>query len=175
MIRGVVSGSKDFPFVTLSWLRSREELEKEWMKSDPVGYSQHSSIVASECVPSHAMAFDLAIGQCRAFDYKAGKFWEDLLHRADWRDPQNGYQFAKDYFKTGLLNEQHTKNYMNKPDEVLPRGEFGVLNQFNNATTVKPSRDLSAGNQEIANLQWDMPKSKSDGDLGIVKQKSWWE
>ena len=121
VICGVVTGTKDFLNVTLTWLRPRDELEKEWMKADPVSYSQHSSIVASEYAPSHAMAFDLAIGQCRAFDYKAGKFWEDLLHRADWRDPQNGYQFAKDYFKTGLLNEQHTKNYMNKPDEVLPR------------------------------------------------------
>lgn len=175
VIRGVVTGSQDFPNVTLTWLRSREELEKEWCKSDPVGFSQHSSIVMNKLAPSHAMAFDLAIGQCKSFDYQAGKFWERLLHRADWRDPQNGYQFAKDYYKTGQLNEQHTKNYMNKPDEVLPTGEFGVENQFNNATSVKPSRDLAAGNQEVANLQWDMPKPKSDSDLGIVKQKSWWE
>jgi hypothetical protein len=89
VINGVVAGSKDFPTVTLTWLRPREELEKEWAKSDPVSYSQHSSIVMSEYAPSHAMAFDLAIGQCRSFDYKAGKFWEDLLHRADWRDPLN--------------------------------------------------------------------------------------
>ncbi|MBV8044200.1 DUF3274 domain-containing protein, partial [Pluralibacter sp.] len=87
MIHGVVSGTKDFQSVTLTWLRPREELEKEWQKSDPVGYSQHSSIVMSEFAPSHAMAFDLALGQCRSFDYQAGKFWEALLHRADWRDP----------------------------------------------------------------------------------------
>ncbi|HDC4533159.1 TPA: DUF3274 domain-containing protein [Enterobacter asburiae] len=175
VIRGVVTGTKDFLNVTLTWLRPRDELEKEWMKADPVSYSQHSSIVASEYAPSHAMAFDLAIGQCRAFDYKAGKFWEDLLHRADWRDPQNGNQHARDYYRSGKLNEALTKWFMNKPNDVLPKGEFGVVNQFNNATTVKPSRDLAAGNQEVANLQWDMPKSKSDGDLGITKQKSWWE
>ncbi|UTJ46183.1 DUF3274 domain-containing protein [Atlantibacter subterranea] len=175
VIRGVVTGSRDFSQLTLTWLKSRDELEKEWQKTDPVGYSQHSSIVMSEFAPSHAMAFDLAIGQCRSFDYKAGKFWEYLLHRADWRDPQNGNPAAKEYYRTGKLNEERTKWFMNKPEEILPKGEFGVENQFNNATTVKPSRDLAAGNQEVANLQWDLPKPKSDSDLGIVKQKSWWE
>ncbi|WP_448886804.1 effector protein Tle3 domain-containing protein [Enterobacter hormaechei] len=160
-----MSGSRDFQLVTLTWKKTPEELQAEWQKIDPVGYSQHSSIVMSEFVPSHAMAFDLAIGQCKSFDYQAGKFWEGLLHRADWRDPQNGNQFAKDYYKTGRLNEQFTKNYMNKPDEVLPTGEFGVKNQFNISTTVKPSRDLAIGNQEIANLQWAMPKPKSESQL----------
>ncbi|EJB6973492.1 DUF3274 domain-containing protein, partial [Enterobacter hormaechei] len=165
VIYGEVSGSRDFQLVTLTWKKTPEELQAEWQKIDPVGYSQHSSIVMSEFVPSHAMAFDLAIGQCKSFDYQAGKFWEGLLHRADWRDPQNGNQFAKDYYKTGRLNEQFTKNYMNKPDEVLPTGEFGVKNQFNISTTVKPSRDLAIGNQEIANLQWAMPKPKSESQL----------
>lgn len=175
VIRGEVTGTRDFSQLTLTWLKSRDELEKEWQKTDPVGYSQHSSIVASEFAPSHAMAFDLAIGQCKSFDYQAGKFWEGLLHRADWRDPQNGYPFAKEYYRTGKLDNATTKFFMNKPDDILPKGEFGVENQFNNATTVKPSRDLAAGNQEVANLQWDMPKPKSDSSLGIAKQKSWWE
>ena len=165
VIKGVVTGSKDYQFVTLTWLRSREELEKEWMKSDPVGYSQHSSIVMSEHAPSHAMAFDLAIGQCRAFDYKAGKFWEDLLHRADWRDPLNKNKSAVDYYRAGKMDEMLTKRFMNKPEDVLPKGEYGVVNQFNNAKSVKPSRDLAAGNQEVKNLQWDMPKAKSDAAL----------
>lgn len=165
VIKGVVTGSKDFPYVTLTWLRSREEQEKEWMKSDPVGYSQHSSIVMSEYAPSHAMAFDLAIGQCRAFDYKAGKFWEDLLHRADWRDPLNKNLDAKEYYRSGQLPVFQTKDFMNKPDEVLPKGDYGVVNQFNNSTSVKPSRDLAAGNQQVKNLQWDMPRAKSDAAL----------
>ncbi|HCD6083815.1 TPA: DUF3274 domain-containing protein, partial [Enterobacter asburiae] len=175
VIRGVVTGTKDFLNVTLTWLRPRDELEKEWMKADPVSYSQHSSIVASEYAPSHAMAFDLAIGQCRAFDYKAGKFWEDLLHRADWRDPQNGFKPAVDYYRAGKLPEALTKWFMNKPDDILPKGDFGVVNLFNNATKVIPSRDLAVGNQEVANLQWDMPKSKSDRELGIARAKEWWE
>ncbi|HGH4679292.1 TPA: DUF3274 domain-containing protein [Enterobacter bugandensis] len=167
VINGVVTGSKDFPTVTLTWLRPREELEKEWAKSDPVSYSQHSSIVMSEYAPSHAMAFDLAIGQCRSFDYKAGKFWEDLLHRADWRDPLNKNLQAVEYYRSGILPDETTKWFMNRPDDILPKGNFGVVNEFNNATKVKLSRDLAVGNQEVANLQWDMPKAKSDRELGL--------
>lgn len=172
VINGVVGGSKDFQTVTLTWLRPREELEQEWAKSDPVSYSQHSSIVMSEYAPSHAMAFDLAIGQCRSFDFKAGKFWEDLLHRADWRDPLNKNQQATEYYRSGKLPVISTKFFMNKPDDVLPTGNFGVSNEYQNATTVKPSRDLSAGNQVIKNLQWDMPKAKSDRELGLQNQRS---
>ncbi|MFJ3457133.1 DUF3274 domain-containing protein [Scandinavium goeteborgense] len=165
VIHGIVTGTKDFQSVTLTWLKTPEELQAEWQKTDPVGYSQHSSIVMSEFAPSHAMAFDLAIGQCKAFDYKAGKFWEDLLHRADWRDPLNGYAAAKDYYRTGKLDDQITKWFMNKPDKVLPKGEFGVVNRFNNATKVVPSRDMAEGNKEVPNLQWDMPKPLSDSQL----------
>lgn len=172
VIHGEVIGTKDFSQLTLTWLKPREELENEWQKADPVGYSQHSSIVMSEFAPSHAMAFDLAIGPCRSFDYKAGNFWEDLLHRADWRDPLNGNIAAKEYYRTGRLPGAQTKNHMNKPDEVLPHGNYGVLNEFNNATRVRPSRDLAAGNQEVANLQWEMPKPKSDRELGIGNQRS---
>jgi len=119
----------------------------------------------SEFAPSHAMAFDLAIGQCKAFDYKAGKFWEGLLHRADWRDPLNGFKPTVEYYRTGKLQEPQTKFHMNKPNAVLPTGEYGVVNQFNNATTVVPSRDLAAGNKEVPNLQWDMPEPLSDSQL----------
>jgi len=165
VIHGIVSGSKDFQSVTLTWKKTDEELQAEWQKTDPVGYSQHSSIVMSEFAPSHAMAFDLAIGQCKAFDYKAGKFWEGLLHRADWRDPLNGNAAAKEYYRTGKLPQTPTKDYMNKPDAILPTGDYGVVNKFNNATRVVPSRDLSTGNKEVPNLQWDMPKPLSDSQL----------
>lgn len=165
VIYGEVSGSRDFQLVTLTWKKTPEELQAEWQKIDPVGYSQHSSIVMSEFAPSHAMAFDLAIGQCKSFDYQAGKFWEGLLHRADWRDPQNGYEPALEYYRSGKLPETQTKFYMNWPDEVLPKGDYGVKNHFNNSTTIKPSRDLTAGNQVMTNLQWDMPKPKSESQL----------
>ena len=166
VIHGMVSGSKDFPALTLTWLKSRDELEKEWQKSDPVSYSQHSSVVMSEFAPSHAMAFDLAIGQCKAFNYKAGEFWEALLHRADWRDVHNGNVDAKEYYRTGRLPLEGTKNYMSKPDEVIPSlKECGVVNQFMNATKVIPSRDLATGKKEVPNTQWDRPDTLTDRQM----------
>ncbi|MCK7246027.1 DUF3274 domain-containing protein [Enterobacter asburiae] len=172
VIHGEVTGSKDYPVLSITWLKTREELEKEWKKVDPVSYSQHSSIVMSEFAPSHAMAFDLAIGQCKSFDYKAGKFWEGLLHRADWRDPQSGNQYAREYYKSGRLPTASTKDFMNKPDKVLPAGDFGVKNDY---AGIRPrSRnlmDIETGTarpedfQEVKLLQWEMPKPKSDSQL----------
>lgn len=172
VIHGEVTGSKDYPVLSITWMKTREELEKEWKKADPVSYSQHSSIVMSEFAPSHAMAFDLAIGQCKSFDYKAGKFWESLLHRADWRDPQNGYPFAKEYYRTGKLDNVTTKFFMNKPDDILPKGDFGVENDY---AGIRPRprnlMDIETGTvrpgdfQEIKLLQWEMPKPMSDSQL----------
>lgn len=165
VIKGIVTGTKDFMNLQLTWLKSREQLEEEWKKADPVGYSQHSSIVMSEFAPSHAMAFDLAIGQCKAFDLQQGKFWEGLLHRADWRDPQNVFVDAKNYYRTGRLPEVTTKFFMNDPDKVLPTGDFGVSNQFYNSRKVKPAHYPEIHNTDEANLQWDRPKALSDYQL----------
>ncbi|WP_144811909.1 hypothetical protein [Enterobacter sp. DE0047] len=165
--RGVVTGTKDFQQVTLTWNKSQDELYEEWRKSDPISYSQHSSIVMSELAPSHAMAFDLAIGQCKAFDYKAGAFWEALLHRADWRDQHNGNIDAREYYRTGKLPLAQTKYYMNKPDDVLPKGDFGVENEYMHKYTIVPAQKNEIHNREQkeANLQWDMPKPKKDSEL----------
>ncbi|WP_368525230.1 T6SS effector phospholipase Tle3 domain-containing protein [Enterobacter asburiae] len=168
VIQGVVSGVDTFRNLTLVWLKNRDELEDEWKKADPVGYSQHSSIVMSECAPSQAMAFDLAIGQCKSFDFKAGRFWEDLLHRADWRDPLNKNSYATDYYKTGRLNKENTKDFMNKPQDVLPKGCFGVVNDYvrtrpnqRNKLEIDTGIVKSASFEEKNILQWDMPRALS--------------
>lgn len=165
--RGVVTGTKDFQQVTLTWNKSPDELYEEWRKSDPVSYSQHSSIVMSEFAPSYAMAFDLAIGQCKAFDYKAGAFWEALLHRADWRDHLNGNPQAREYYQTGKLSVPETKNFMNRPEDILPKGDFGVENEYMHKYTIVPAQKNEIHNREQkeANLQWDMPKPKTDSEL----------
>ncbi|MDU4841182.1 MAG: DUF3274 domain-containing protein [Leclercia adecarboxylata] len=172
VIHGRVTGSKDYPVLSITWLKTREELEEEWQKTDPVGYSQHSSIVMSEFAPSHAMAFDLAIGQCKSFDYQAGKFWEALLHLADWRDPLNKNSDVKEYYRTGRLPVGTTKNYMNKPDEVLPQGNYGVMNDYAGVRPrVRNPKNIDMGVfkaedfQERKLLQWEMPKPKSDSQL----------
>lgn len=162
MVKGIITGTKDFKELQLTWLKTRDELEKEWKQADPVGYSQHSSIVMSKLTPSHAMAFDLAVGQCKSFDFKWGEFWMDLLHRADWRDPQNKFIPAKNYYRTGNLIDADTKFFMNKPDDILPTGDFGVVNEYYNSTKVKPARYPEIYNEETPNLQWDMPKPLND-------------
>ncbi len=55
---------------------------------------------------------------------------ESLLHRADWRNPLNGNADAREYYRSGRLPVAGTKNFMNKPDEVLPLGDFGVENDY---------------------------------------------
>ncbi|QCZ26229.1 effector protein Tle3 domain-containing protein [Leclercia adecarboxylata] len=172
VIEGKVTGSKEYPVLSVTWLKTREELEKEWQKTDPVGYSQHSSIVMSEFAPSQAMAFDLAIGQCKSFDFKAGKFWEELLHLADWRDPLNKNSEVKEYFRTGRLPIGTTKNYMNRPDEVLPQGNYGVKNDYagirpnvRNPKYVDMGVFKTEDFQERKLLQWELPKPKSDSQL----------
>lgn len=173
VIYGVITGSREYRGKQLTWLKTREELEKEWMETDPVAYSQHSSIVMSKPTPSHSMAFDLAIGQCESFDFQDGKFWEALLHRADWRDPQNGFPAAKEYYQTGRLPTAETKYHMNKPDEVLPTGEFGVVNDYGprQKPNIRTRREIALGITHgdsasmITITQWDMPKTLNDKEL----------
>ncbi|MFO6300371.1 effector protein Tle3 domain-containing protein [Rahnella selenatireducens] len=173
IIYGVITGSREYKGIQLTWLKTREELEKEWMATDPVAYSQHSSIVMSEFAPAQAMAFDLAIGQCKAFDHQDGQFWEDLLHRADWRDPQNGDDFTKQYYRAGRLNPSTIKDFMNKPDNILPTGEFGVVNDYGprEVQNIRTRREIAlgiphAGNADMVPIpQWDMPALLNDNEL----------
>ena len=72
---------------------------------------------------------------------------------------KNGLQKTVDYYDTGILNKADTKDYMNKPDDILPKGKFGVVNEFYHSTTVKPAKYNEIYNTEISNLQWDMPES----------------
>ncbi|MEL4867825.1 DUF3274 domain-containing protein [Pantoea agglomerans] len=132
------------------------ELHKLFSSSDDVMFSQHSSIVMSPKVPELAMAYDLAIGPCKSFDFEHGEFWKELLHLADWREWSSD-TYARNYYRTGQLPEPETKIFMNKPDQILPKGEFGVVNQFMNASRVIPARYPEVHNREVVNLQWPMP------------------
>ncbi|WP_324254522.1 T6SS effector phospholipase Tle3 domain-containing protein [Ewingella americana] len=136
------------------------ELHDLYSKSDDVMFSQHSSIVMSDKVPELAMAYDLAIGPCKAFDMDHGDFWKRLIKFADWREWSED-KGVSEYYETGILPGPETKKYMNKPHSVLPTGEFGVVNQFMNATRVVPARYPEIHNKEVANLQWPMPRVES--------------
>lgn len=170
VIKGVITGKPEARGLQLTWLKTREQLEKEWKESDPVGYSQHSSIVMSKFAPSHAMAFDLAIGQCQAFDYQEGKFWEELLQRADWRDPMNPFEPAKEYYQTGRLPEPRTKHYMNKPDDVLPNdvsNDYGPREKpyTRSRQDIETGRVPPGGMQMIPVTQWTRPEPLRDDQL----------
>ena len=127
----------------------------------------------SEFAPSHAMAFDLAIGQCKAFDYQQGKFWEGLLHRADWRDPLNGFRDARDYYRTGKLSEPRTKFFMNRPNDILPTGEFGIVNDYGpreklyvrNRIEIEMGLFPYGSTGMVKINQWNRPKTLSDSEL----------
>jgi hypothetical protein len=97
------------------------------------------------------------VGICRAFDHENGEFWVKLLRRGDWRMKLNGFQEAVDYYSTGKLNKDHSKDFMNRPNDILPKGQFGVVNEYYHSTTVKPARHNEIYNTETSNLQWDMP------------------
>lgn len=155
--KGVVLGGGYNKTVQLIYEKTPDELQREWLQSEQVGYSQHSSIVMSKDAPAKAMAFDLAVGICGAFDYENGEFWVKLLRRGDWRMKLNGFQEAVDYYSTGKLNKDHSKDFMNRPNDILPKGQFGVVNEYYHSTTVKPARHNEIYNTETSNLQWDMP------------------
>ncbi|MCS2155968.1 DUF3274 domain-containing protein [Scandinavium sp. H11S7] len=159
-IKGEVFDSgHNHKMVQLTSAKTPEELEKEWMQSDPIGYSQHSSIVASKDVPEKAMVFDLAVGKCKAFDFRYGAFWIELLQRADWRNKNSLFVNAVEYYRSGKLDVRNTKPFMNRPEEILPKGEFGVVNEYYNATTTRPAMRNEIHNREESNLQWKMPKA----------------
>jgi len=170
IVKGIITGTHQFRGIQLTWLTPRDELEKKWMETELVEYSQHSSIVMSEFSPAHAMAFDLAIGQCKAFDYQGGKFWEELLQRADWRDPMNGFGPAKEYYRTDRLNEGLTKWFMNKPDSILPKDVENDYGPREYPSTRSPKDidmgRLPPGSSEMLTVkQWDMPKTLLDEEL----------
>ncbi|MBF7955843.1 DUF3274 domain-containing protein [Rahnella victoriana] len=116
-------------------------------------FSQHSSIVTNIEVAQKSTAFDLAIGQCQAFEYQ--EFWEGLLLKADWRREMNPDPNVKAYYRDGLLPFDDIKKFMNHPElpKGMPLGELGVMNDY--GAREKPNV-LGTGTTNV--LQWEMPK-----------------
>lgn len=137
-------------------------------KRNNITFNQHSGIVANPDVPRKAMAYDLAIGQCVAFEHK--DFWDNLLLRADWRRPGNPDSDTCKYYAEGIF-PKGIKDQMNKPEageKPMPTGKYGVLNDYDAIRTVKyPFRvPYGAKNIDISQtqftteLQWPMPDPK---------------
>lgn len=128
-------------------------------------YSQHSSIVANVEVSEKSTAYDLAIGQCEAFNHKA--FWKQLLLQADWRRAENPDSDVRQYYQDGILPSGF-KPFMNKPERqhAMPTGDLGVVNDYGGITQIKdpfsvpygqPNIDISKIETET-DLQWPMPE-----------------
>ncbi|QLK62226.1 DUF3274 domain-containing protein [Enterobacteriaceae bacterium Kacie_13] len=125
--------------------------------------SQHSSIVTSKDVPEKAMAYDLAIGECQAFEHK--DIWEGLLLRADWRQAANPLVEVTNYYRNGQLPPEF-KTLMNKPEREhgAPKGQFGVVNDYAPSKTRQtPPKDIygqigTDTSEPVTELQWAMPK-----------------
>ena len=115
--------------------------------------------------PAMAMAYDLAIGQCKSHVIEDGRFWRDLLHRADWRREYNPNDDTAEYYLSGKLNKDLIKKFMNNPDEYLPKGIFEVVNDYGPRTRIHAARYPAIHNQEIPVYQWPMPPTLTEKEL----------
>jgi len=148
--------------------KTDDEINEMEKYGDPVKFSQHSSIVMDSKVQEKAVAYDLAIGNCMAFEDPS--FWLSLRKRADWRHEFNPDAKTKKYYKTGILAEEETKQFMNKPDKALPTGEFGVVNDYGPRTRVEPARHPEVHNKEVPVHQWNMPEPAGYRDVPANKK-----
>ncbi|WP_052130888.1 T6SS effector phospholipase Tle3 domain-containing protein [Erwinia typographi] len=164
--QGRVGGTRQRPEYVLLRKKTDEEINDMEKHGDPVKFSQHSSIVMSPDVPEKAMAYDLAIGNCMAFEDR--EFWQRLIRQADWRHWNNPDPDTKGYYKTGKLRTERTKDYMNKPDKVLPDGEFGIVNEYSPTVRVEPARHPEIHNREILLPQWDMPEAANYREIPAI-------
>lgn len=162
-VKGRVVGEGTSQRYQLQRRKTDKEINEMEKHGEPVTFSQHSSIVMDPNVQEKAVAYDLAIGNCMAFEDPA--FWLNLRKRADWRHEFNPDHDAKLYYMTGKLNVEFTKRFMNKPDDVLPSGNFGVVNDYGPRTRVEPARHPDLHNQNVPVHQWNMPEPASYQDV----------
>lgn len=158
IVKGEVAGNRNsFQQLIVHRRMTEKELNKVIELNHPV-FSQHSSIVASIEVSEKSTAYDLAIGQCQAFEDE--DFWNRLLLRADWRRPGNPIAEERAYYEEGILPFEHIKQFMNKPERSkgMPLGELGVVNDYGPRQQFKPGNKRNMENQLVDIPQWDMPK-----------------
>jgi hypothetical protein len=103
--------------------------------------SHHSGITLNEQVPSHIMAFDLALGEVNIFSKENRRTWQQLIHLADWRSPENEDSDTITYKNYGILPTP-IKSMMNLLQGKLPDG---VINEFNRVESVYEMAFLVGG------------------------------
>lgn len=158
VVTATVTGRSDGPAQKIVLHRRMTDAELDEALKVKSSYSQHSSIVCSAYVPKLAMAYDLAIGQNKAFEDE--KFWDNLLLQADWRRGDlNPVETVRYYYQNGILPVGF-KPFMNKPERPngIPTGDFGVVNDYGRRQQVQPVTKRDMKNKMVDVLQWDMPK-----------------
>lgn len=103
--------------------------------------SHHSSITLHEQVPSHIMAYDLAIGVVHNAGKENRQTWQRLIHLADWRSPENEDSDTIKYKNYGILPDEIKKS-MNLLQGSVPNG---VVNEFENVKTIGQMAFLGFG------------------------------
>lgn len=163
VINGVAVGQRGKPQMLVVKRRMTDK-ELETAVQIKIPFSQHSSIVASKKAPSNSMTYDLAIGECKAFEHP--EFWKGLLLQADWRRQETPKAKGKKYYETGMLPPE-IKPFMNKPEQShgMPLGEFGVENDYGAREGVVIVDKRAIENPTKPILQWDMPATLDDKEI----------
>ena len=100
--------------------------------SEPVDSSHHSGITLHKQVPSHIMAYDLALGEVNTASMASKREWQRLIDDADWRSPLNMDKDTLNYQRYGILPDQIKKS-MNLLQGKVPQD---VVNEYENVKTI---------------------------------------
>ena len=107
-------------------IRQRVYEDVKTQASTPVDSSHHSGITLHKQVPSHIMAYDLALGEVNIASKANQRTWHRLINNADWRSRQNEDKETIFYQIYGILPDGIKKS-MNLLKGTVPKS---VVNEF---------------------------------------------
>ncbi|TEA26320.1 T6SS effector phospholipase Tle3 domain-containing protein [Candidatus Schmidhempelia bombi] len=117
--------------------------------------SHHSGITLNEQVPSHIMAYDLALGEVKDCGQETRQTWQHLIHLADWRSPENEDSEIINYSHYGILPDQIKKS-MNFLQGKVPDG---VVNEFKHVTSLMQQATIGAVTTTVKLIPHPITKS----------------
>jgi hypothetical protein len=117
--------------------------------------SHHSGITLNEQVPSHIMAYDLALGEVKDCGQETRQTWQRLIHLADWRSPENEDSDIVSYSNYGILPKD-IKPMMNLLQGKVPDG---VVNEFKHVTSLMQQATIGAVTTTVKLIAHPITKS----------------
>lgn len=152
----------DDPYQFEVWcLPSDEEIkaniyqEKKKQAESKEKNSHHSGITLNEQVPSHIMAYDLALGEVKDCGQETRQTWQRLIHLADWRSPENEDSDIVSYSNYGILPKD-IKPMMNLLQGKVPDG---VVNEFKHVTSLMQQATIGAVTTTVKLIPHPIAKS----------------